>query len=144
VAIHEIDRDPRSYAQGALVEHVDQVLFVSGQVPIGADGTVPEGFAAQCRQAWANLISVVEKAGMTQNDLVKVTVFLSDRRYREENARIRHEVLGGHSPALTIIITGIYDEEWLLEIEGVAATSREHLSDQDGSLTEGAGSSMDL
>ena len=124
MAIHEIDRVPRSYSQGALVEQPDHVLFVSGQVPVGADGTVPEGFAAQCRQAWANLISVVEKAGMTQNDLVKVTVFLSDRRYREENAQIRHEVLGDHSPALTIIITGIYDEEWLLEIEGVAATSR--------------------
>jgi 2-iminobutanoate/2-iminopropanoate deaminase len=53
--------------------------------------------------------------------LTKVTIFLSDRRYREANARIRHEILGDHSPALTIIITGIYDETWLLEIEAVAA-----------------------
>jgi 2-iminobutanoate/2-iminopropanoate deaminase len=29
-------------------------------------------------------------------------------------------VLGDHSPALTIIITGIYDEAWLLEIEAIA------------------------
>jgi enamine deaminase RidA (YjgF/YER057c/UK114 family) len=55
------------------------------------------------------------------SNLVKVTVFLSDRCYREENYKIRKEILGEHSPALTIIITGIYDERWLLEIEAIAA-----------------------
>ena len=55
---------------------------------------------------------------MSLENLVKVTIFLSDRRHRAANAKIRHEVLGEHRPALTIIITGIYDEAWLLEIEG--------------------------
>ena len=54
-------------------------------------------------------------------DLVKVTVFLCDRQYRAANAAVRKEVLGAHAPALTIIITGIYDEAWLLEIEAIAA-----------------------
>lgn len=58
---------------------------------------------------------------MSLQDLVKVTVFLSDRQYREANYKVRHEVLGGHSPALTIIIADIYDKAWLLEIEAVAA-----------------------
>jgi 2-iminobutanoate/2-iminopropanoate deaminase len=30
-------------------------------------------------------------------------------------------MLGSHSPALTVIIAGIFDEQWLLEIEAVAA-----------------------
>jgi hypothetical protein len=34
---------------------------------------------------------------------------------------VRQEFLGAHSPALTVIITGIFDEKWLLEIEAVAA-----------------------
>jgi hypothetical protein len=50
-----------------------------------------------------------------------VTTFLSDRRWREDNRRIRIEVLGERAPALTVIITGIYDESWLLEIEAIAA-----------------------
>jgi 2-iminobutanoate/2-iminopropanoate deaminase len=66
------------------------------------------------------VLTVLTDAGMTERDLAKVTIFLSDREYREANVRIRHEVLGDHSPALTIIITGIYDEVWLLEIEAVA------------------------
>ena len=58
---------------------------------------------------------------MGLDDLVKVTVFLADRRYREANYTIRHEVLAGRSPALTVIVCEIYDPAWLVEIEAVAA-----------------------
>ncbi len=104
-----------------MVSGASRLLFVSGQVPEDEDGHIPGDFDGQCRLAWRNVVSVLEAADMTVRDLVKVTVLLSDRRYREANARIRHEVLGGHGPALTVIITGIYDESWLLEIEAVAA-----------------------
>ncbi|WP_185069766.1 RidA family protein [Nonomuraea jabiensis] len=98
-----------------------RVVHVSGQIPVTADGTVPEGFAAQCRQVWANVAAVLAHHDMVLADLVKVTTFLSDRAYRAENSAIRREILGDHSPALTVIITGIYDEAWLLEIEAIAA-----------------------
>lgn len=116
-----IDVQPRSYSHGALVTDPTRLLFVSGQVPETSEGERPDAFDDQCRLAWHNVLNVLDKAGMTARNLVKVTVFLSDRRFREANARIRHEILGEHSPALTIIITGIYDEAWLLEIEAIAA-----------------------
>jgi 2-iminobutanoate/2-iminopropanoate deaminase len=110
-----------SYAQAHEVIGASRLLFVSGQVPADAEGWVPKDFRSQCRLAWANVRSQLEAAGMSFDDLVKVTVFLSDRRYRQENYEVRSEVLGKRSPALTIVICGIYDEEWLLEIEAVAA-----------------------
>ncbi|NRQ35479.1 RidA family protein [Nonomuraea sp. NN258] len=112
---------PWAYTNGALVEDARRLLFVSGQIPVTADDQVPPDFPAQCRLAWQNVLSVLKGADMTVENLVKVTVYLSDRRYRGENSAIRKEVLGDHCPALTIIITGIYDEAWLLEIEAVAA-----------------------
>jgi enamine deaminase RidA (YjgF/YER057c/UK114 family) len=121
VQITTLDPQPRSYGQGTLVTGATRLLFISGQVPEDDDGHVPDDFDDQCRLAWRNVLSVLRAADMTVRDLVKVTVFLSDRRHREANARIRHEVLGDHAPALTVIITGIYDEVWSLEIEGVAA-----------------------
>lgn len=96
-------------------------LFISGQVPADAHGKVPPDFRGQCELAWANVQAQLQAAGMTLDDLVKVTVFLSDRRYRQENYEVRHQVLGGRTPALTILIAGIYDPAWLLEIEAVAA-----------------------
>ncbi|HEU4533594.1 MAG TPA: RidA family protein [Polyangiaceae bacterium] len=110
-----------SYAQAFEVSGFSRLLFVSGQVPEGDEGEVPEDFRAQCRLAWANVERRLVAAGMTLDNLVKVTTFLSDRRYRKENYEVRSEVLGPRSPALTVIITGIYDERWLLEIEAVAA-----------------------
>lgn len=110
-----------AYCNGALVAGARRLLFISGQVPETADAKIPESFEEQCRLAWRNVLSVLDGAGMAVANLVKVTVFLSDRRYRTDNARIRAEVLGDHTPALTIIITGIYDEAWLLEIEAIAA-----------------------
>lgn len=97
------------------------MVYVSGQIPVAPDGTLAEGFAEQCRQVWANVAAALAPHGMGLSDLVKVTTFLSDRAYRAENSAIRREVLGDHAPALTVIITGIYDESWLLEIEAIAA-----------------------
>ena len=116
-----INANAHSYAQAQLVSAPSRWLFISGQVPADADGKVPDTFEDQCRLAWRNLLAQLEAADMTLANLVKVTVFLADRRYRADNAAVRKEVLGAHTPALTIIITGIYDEEWLLEIEAVAA-----------------------
>jgi enamine deaminase RidA (YjgF/YER057c/UK114 family) len=115
-----LDPQPGSYAMGTVVDAPARWLYVSGQVPEDASG-VPAEFADQARLAWRNVLSVLEKGGMTVANLVKVTIFLADRRYRAANAEVRQEVLGDHSPALTIIITGIWDESWLLEIEAVAA-----------------------
>jgi len=52
--------------------------------------------------------------------LVKVTTYLSDRRYGAENREVRRAVLAGRMLASTVVIAGIYDETWLLEIEAVA------------------------
>jgi enamine deaminase RidA (YjgF/YER057c/UK114 family) len=121
VNITHFDRRTRSYAEGALLTDVDRILYISGQVPEAPDGTVPDGFAAQCRLTWQNVMRILENAGMSKQNLVKVTIYLSDRKYREMNADIRHEVLGDCWPAIVVVITGIYEEEWLLEIEAVAA-----------------------
>jgi enamine deaminase RidA (YjgF/YER057c/UK114 family) len=98
-----------------------RIVYISGQIPTRPDGSVPETFEAQCRLVWANIDAALATANMTRRDLVKVTTYLSDRKYRDENSRVRREVLGDHKPALTIIIAGIYDEKWLLEIEAIAA-----------------------
>lgn len=109
------------YTHGTLVTGARRTVYVSGQVPwAGDDGRVPPEFDDQCRLTWRNVLAVLAEAGMGVEHLAKVTTYLADRRYREANSRIRQEVLGDHTPALTIIITDIYAEDWLLEIEAVA------------------------
>lgn len=116
-----IDPTGSAYAQSFEVTNPKRFVFVSGQVPEDEKGNVPADFKSQCRLAWKNVEAQLAKSGMTLNNIVKFTVFLSDRKYRGESYQVRAEVLGKHEPAMTIIIAGIYDEVWLLEIEVTAA-----------------------
>ena len=109
------------YAQAVRLDGLAELLFVSGQIPVDANGAVPQAFADQCRLVWRNVEAQLRAAGMGLADIVKVTTFLADRAHAAENGAIRQEVLAGLTPALTVIIAVIYDPAWLLEIEVIAA-----------------------
>lgn len=109
------------YSQALEVHDARRLLFVSGQIPESVAGEVPDGFDLQATLVWTNVCAQLEAAGMTVVNLVKVTTFLSSREHGLANRRIRQEFLGSHAPALTVIISGIFDEKWLLEVEAIAA-----------------------
>ena len=98
-------------------------LHISGQVGVAANGQLAQGAEAQMEQAWRNIFAILESAGLTRQDLVKVTVYLTRTedigRYRE----MRDRMLEGAEPASTLlIVAGLASPDWLVEIEAVAAT----------------------
>ncbi len=109
------------YAQAIEVQGAQKLLFISGQIPANSNGEVPKDFASQARLAWANVLAQLDAAGMLRANLVKVTTFLSSRENALPNREVRQEILGTHRPALTVVIAGIFDESWLIEIEAIAA-----------------------
>lgn len=109
------------YSQSVAISKPEKLVFVSGQIPVGPAGGVPESFEEQARLTWSNIEAQLQAADMELGNIVKHTTFLSDRRYHPQNTKVRREVLGDHEPALTVIVTGIFDEGWLLEIEAIAA-----------------------
>ncbi|MCS6627230.1 RidA family protein [Roseibacterium beibuensis] len=110
-----------SYPQAVEVTDPTRWLYLSGQIPVAPDGSLSPDFTGQCERVWDNIETQLTAAGMTLDNLVKVTTFLSDRRYALENREVRVRRLAGRQPALTVIVTGIFDEAWLVEIEVVAA-----------------------
>ena len=108
------------YSQALEVRDHSRILFISGQTPTKLNGTTPDGFAAQCRLAWQNIVAQLQAADMTLDNIVMHRTYLADRAYRFENRAIRNEVLAGRQPALTVVVADIFDEAWLLEIEAVA------------------------
>jgi 2-iminobutanoate/2-iminopropanoate deaminase len=109
------------YSQAIEVSGAARLLFISGQIPETVQGEIPADFRAQARLAWANVLAQLQAAGMTVAHLVKVTTFLASREHALANREVRKEVLGAHAPAVTVVIAGIFDERWLLEIEAIAA-----------------------
>jgi len=108
------------YSQAVKIEDFKTLVFVSGQIPV-SDDKVPETFEDQARLVWRNVDAQLKAAGMTKADLVKVTTFLSDRHHATANREIRSEYLGAVAPAMSVVITSIFDGKWLLEVEAVAA-----------------------
>ena len=110
-----------AYPQAVEVVEATRWLYLSGQIPVAPDGSLATDFRGQCEQVWANVETQLRAAGMTLDNLVKVTTFLSDRAHALDNREVRIRVLAGRQPALTVIVTGIFDAAWLVEIEAVAA-----------------------
>jgi 2-iminobutanoate/2-iminopropanoate deaminase len=114
---------PIRYAQGVKTTG-GTIVWISGQVSQDKDGKmVHKGdFAGQARQALSNLKAMVEAAGGTINDIIKVNTYLTDLRYREELARVRAEFFPeGKLPASTLIgVAGLADPDMLVEIEAIA------------------------
>ncbi len=82
----------------------DDLLFVSGCVPVDSDGSlVPGDIEAQARQVFATIGAVLDAAGASFADVVKVTVFLVDVDDRQAVNRVRQEVFGETRPASTLV-----------------------------------------
>jgi 2-iminobutanoate/2-iminopropanoate deaminase len=109
------------YSQAIETRESQRLLFISGQIPETANGEVPQGFRAQAELVWSNICAQLHAADMSVANLVQVTTFLSSREHAALNSEVRQKVLGTYAPAVTIIIAGIFDERWLLEIEAIAA-----------------------
>ncbi|MDX1201733.1 RidA family protein [Sinorhizobium medicae] len=109
------------YSQAVSIEDFRRVLFISGQIPVNSDEVVPEGFEAQARQVWRNVDAQLKAAGMSKTDIVKVTTYLVDRQHAIANREIRNDYLGSLAPAMTVVVAGIFDSAWLIEVEVTAA-----------------------
>src|ERR1700731_959856 len=110
------------YSLGVEAIGFQHLLAVSGQTPVDAEGRVAEDFEAQAEQAWRNVLAVLESAGMGPANLLRVNTFLLDRAHVAANRAIRQRLLGGVEPASTlVIVSGLVDPAWLIEIEALAA-----------------------
>ncbi len=109
------------YSQGVLLAPYAKRLIISGQVGRSADGALASGLEAQTAQAFDNLLAIVEAAGLTPRDIVKLTVFSAVPGGISIIRDIRSKKLEGVAPASTYVeVAGLADPGYLVEIEGEA------------------------
>jgi 2-iminobutanoate/2-iminopropanoate deaminase len=97
-----------------------EVIYLSGQLGVRRDGTLPEAFAAQVRQALDNVAAVLEAAGSSLALVAKVNIYVTDfSRLAEMNA-IYPEYFS-HRPAKTTVEIARLDKGAQIEVEVVAA-----------------------
>ncbi|MEZ5935928.1 MAG: RidA family protein [Alphaproteobacteria bacterium] len=100
-------------------------LVIAGQVGINAKGAVAAGAKRQAEQACRNIVACLRANKMTKEDLVKLTIYLTDSRYVEDVRAARLKVLGDAvQPTSTlVVINALAAPEYLVEVEAWAAKS---------------------
>lgn len=105
------------------------VVYLRGQIGQDLDTRESVGIGdveAQTEKAMANIAMLLEEAGSTLDDIVKVTIYLVDVRYRETVYTVVGRWLKGVHPVSTgLVVQALARPEWLVEIDVTAVLSKE-------------------
>ena len=97
-------------------------LYTSGTPGLALDGNLPDDIAGQAEVAWTHIVSMLTRARMDVNDLVKVTHYLLRAEDIPAYVQVRGKFLGDARPAsMLLIVPELVKPNFLLEIEAIAA-----------------------
>jgi enamine deaminase RidA (YjgF/YER057c/UK114 family) len=111
------------YSMTAEVREARRWVLISGQLPVAADGSVPEDLGAQADLVIANLRAALAHHGMDVRDIVKLTTYLTTREARPPWQRRRDALFAGLTPPAStqVIVAGLADPRCAIEVEAIAA-----------------------
>ena len=97
-------------------------LFTSGTPGMDERGEYPPDITKQAELAWGHILRMLKAAGMSVNDLVKITQYLTRAEDIPAYVQVRTRMLGDARPAsMLMVVAGLPRPEFLLEIDAVAA-----------------------
>lgn len=110
------------FSQAVKLEGAQTIVLCSGQTSVTEDGTPTGGaMADQVKTALANLSTVLDQAGMSTSDIVKLTIYTTDVDELLAAYGSISELVGGNLPAATLIgVTRLAFPELKVEIEATA------------------------
>jgi 2-iminobutanoate/2-iminopropanoate deaminase len=117
-----LGRSSSSYSQGLVVEG-KRLIFISGQLPTDAEGKLVGAgdMEAQVRQTFANVQRLLNQAGASMDNVVKLTAFLTKLDDYAKYSAVRREFFAPNFPASSAVqVAGLVLDGALIEIEAVA------------------------
>jgi 2-iminobutanoate/2-iminopropanoate deaminase len=103
------------------VRGAERLLFLSGTMGLRPDFTAPPTLDEQLECVWNNIRAILASAGMTVDNVVRLTSYLCDAAYTEANAQARIKALGERRIPTTAIVVQTLESDWLIELEVIAA-----------------------
>ena len=114
---------PVGYANGMTAK--GRVIVTAGLVGWDVMGNFPDGFVAQARQLFTNLLAILAEGGAGPEHLVRLTWYVVDldeyRASQRELGRTYRDVIGAHYPAMAVVqVAGLVEKAARIEIEATA------------------------
>lgn len=109
------------YVHAIEVQAPARILFVSGTMGLDEHGVAGKSLDEQLALIWSNIRTILASAGMTTDNIMRLTSYLRDPAYAEANAAARTRALGDRRTPTTAIVAQTLAPDWLVEIEVIAA-----------------------
>ena len=119
----ETEKAPAAVGPYSQAVKAGNLLFVSGQLPLGPDGRCIEGedAAAQTRRAIENLGAILHSQGLSFDDVVKTTLYVRDMNDFDEVNRAYADYFQSGPPARACVEVSRLPRGAAIEIEAIAA-----------------------
>lgn len=119
----------KRFSHGKLVPADAQWLYTAGQTGRDVDGRIGDGIEEQADFAMRNLYNIVVEAGMSSDDVIKMTIYYLDPAHLPTIVAARNRYFGDDfRPASTAVgISALANPAYLVEVELVAARVPENL-----------------
>lgn len=109
-------------AHGVEISGGARLLFTNGQVGARKDGTVPKEITEQFEVIFERLGHILAASHMGFADVVKLTVYVTDKGHFDAFHRVRDRHMKDHNPAATMLVVGPFPRPGVeAEVEVIAA-----------------------
>lgn len=116
---------PTGYSHTAVVPAGTELVFLSGQVGMRPDGSIPSTLAEQAEQMFDNMAAALRAHGLDASALVKLTLFVVAGHDIQTVRNARARLLGPHKPASTaVFVSQLVAPTLFVECEAIAAKAR--------------------
>jgi len=113
---------PSNFVHAVEIPAGARTLYISGQTGVNADGSIPEGTNEQADIAWQNLIEILKAADMGVENIVKITVLVTDASDNTVVREKRTQYAGQYQGTSTfMVVAGLANPKLKFEIEAIAA-----------------------
>jgi 2-iminobutanoate/2-iminopropanoate deaminase len=102
------------YVHAMEVREPKRLLYVAGTMGLDASGTAGKNLAEQLDLIWHNIRTILASADMTVDNVVRLTSYLRDPAYAEENAKARVKALNGRVIPTIGIVAQTLSSDWLV------------------------------
>lgn len=109
------------YAHALELVEPKRLLYVSGTMGLDDKGWPGRDLDHQLTLVWSNIRTILASADMTVDNIIRVTSYITDRAQVGANQNARVAALGGRAVPTTAIVVQTLSDDWLVEIEIVAA-----------------------
>lgn len=95
-------------------------VWVSGTGPVWPDGSCHPDPAVQARRCFQIALEAMAELGAEPDHVVRTRMYVTDPAHAEAVGAVHREMVGAAAPAATMVVAGLLDPRWKVEIEAEA------------------------